>query len=30
MNTHNEIIEYIKSKEYGGALLVNGKWGSGK
>lgn len=30
MNTHNEIIEYIKSKEYVGALLVTGKWGSGK
>lgn len=30
MNTRNEIIEYIKSKEYVGALLVTGKWGSGK
>lgn len=30
MNTRNEIIEYIKAKEYTGALLVTGKWGSGK
>jgi len=30
INTEKEIYDYIKSNETNGALLIKGKWGSGK